>query len=262
MNCTCNNGFRYVKGVAVPCKRCNSEGKLNVKLNNNTDEIQNNKEQNQEDINSVLMIPDSYRDKTYSRIKINTMLMGLTENRLFNKLDEILLDSRKGVLKQENCFFFASQRYDLDLWVYTFMKEAYKNGLSVVPYISADVLKGIWQSTNDVTNKNSIKESIDYMNTQINLNWYDLLMSNVLVIKLPAVFNNSILALIMSLASQRILYNRPTYLVSYWKSASVKKGEGGSFIFKEEDNYGMNLFTIYEHVGNIDEPRIIKNFKK
>ncbi len=259
MNCTCNSGFRYVKGVAVPCKRCNPDGKLLVKTED-SNEQENNRVNHivSEDVNDILMIPDSYRDKTYSRQKINSMLMGVTDNQLFNKLDEILLDVRKGVIRQENCFFFASQKFDLDLWVYTFMRDAFKNHISVVPYISADVLKGIWQLTNETVSKSNIKESLDYMNSQINLTWYDLLMANIAVIKLPAVFNNSILAIIMSLASQRILYNRPTYLVSYWKSSVVKKVDGGGFIFKEEDDYGMNLFTVYEHAGHIDEPKIKK----
>ena len=78
-------------------------------------------------------------------------------------------------------------------------------------------------------------------------------MGKVLVIKLPATFNNSVLAILMSLVSQRILYNNPTYVVSYWKSDIVRKSNGGGFIFKDEANYGMNLFSIYEHTGAMSD---------
>ena len=254
MSCTCNSGFRYVKGVAVPCKKCNPNGKiLKLTVNEEENTVSTENVENRS-IEEILCIPDVYSDKSYSRAKINLLLRGLTQDRLFDKLDSILLDVRKGIVHQENCFFFAPQRFDIDTWVYTFLKDAYTGGIPVLPYISADVLKGLWQLSNEPHNlSNEVKDSLDYLNVKLGITWYDLLMGKVLVIKLPATFNNSVLTILMSLVSQRILYNNPTYVVSYWKSDIVRKSNGGGFIFKDEANYGMNLFSIYEHTGTMSD---------
>jgi hypothetical protein len=261
MACTCNSGFRYLKGRPVPCPICNKDGKVInraslVKIEGISEETREvvKIEEPPKTIEQILMIPDCYADKRYSRTVINSMLRGLTADRLFDKLDSLILNTRNGQIRQENCFFFAPQKFDLDLWAYTFLKESYEHGKSVLPYISLDVLWGIWLLTNDTPNiKPEVKESLDYMSESLNLTWYDLLLGDILVLKLPAVYNNKTLTILMSLVTQRVLHNKPTYLISYWKSAVVKKSTGGAFIFKEDENYGMNQFTIYEHLGFLDE---------
>ena len=131
--------------MAVPCKKCNPNGKiLKLTVNEEENTVSTENVENRS-IEEILCIPDVYSDKSYSRAKINLLLRGLTQDRLFDKLDSILLDVRKGIVHQENCFSLH-QRFDLDTGIHL-LKDAYI-GNTRTTYISADVLKGLWQLSN------------------------------------------------------------------------------------------------------------------
>lgn len=261
----CKNGRVFIEATStwVDCPECRNIVKALEKERTNDGKS----------FYDILGVPEAYRNLGVVKRDVLTMVKhdmyteaSLEEvSRLLDNIVHSIHDFQK--LPNISAYIFGGNLADMKMYVYSVQRLALENGLSVVPYISANSLFGV-QSVLDCKERHArlVKaletgEKINFENMSdisiiegfkfcrdTKLTYYDYISADLCFIEATSNTTDKGWIAIADILSERAKRNLPTYVIGYWGSTTLSaNGDVNLAYLNSESAFSrLDKLTLFE----------------
>ena len=205
------------------------------------------------DIYSILNIPKEFDDKGYNFEKVINDTDVLTPEsvlRVNSKLREVYDKGVLGEAVRESVYFNLGKRYNIINYVFSFLCNCYKNGLTVSPYLDIPDIVEL-KSIADGINKDKTYEKT------IGISYNSIKYSDICIVMIDAGVSLSGIYALKGLLNSRAKLGRGTIVFTHHLLSNMEKS-----ILLTGENLGLDFLTPYEIEytnSNIKEENLTEN---
>ena len=262
----CKNGKVFIEATStfVDCPECRSIVKA----------LEKERTSDGKTYYDILNVPDAYRGLGIVKRDVLTMFKhdmytdaSIEEvSRLLDNIVQSIYDFQK--LPNISAYIYGGNTADMKMYVYSVQKLALENGLSVVPFVSANSLYGV-QCVLDCNDRQQklLKvlengEKVNYENiTDIavvegfkfcrdtTLTYYDFMTADLCFIEATSNTTEKGWVAVADILAERARRNLPTYVIGYWGTISQTSGNNYSglrYLISESNFARLDRLTVYE----------------